>query len=349
MDFVKHWADCSEITRTKIVDWTGVERSRFFEWIKRYGKANEHNGQVPRDHWILPEEKQKIVEYHAQNPLNGYRRLTFMMLDEEVVAVSPKTTYRVLKEAGVLDKKGKKTSSKGKGFNQPTRPHEHWHVDVSYINICGTFYYLCSVLDGYSRYVVHWDIRESMKEEEIEVIVEKARESALEKYPDASPRIISDNGPQFVSREFKSYIRLTGMDHVRTSPYYPQSNGKLERWHKEYKQTCVRAQTIRSLAHAKELTTKFVDDYNHCRLHAAIGYVAPIVKLEGREEEVHKIRDKRLEEARKKRAEKRRALKKMEEIPTERRPSGGYGSAGEQPERQGGRGGQNGLAFSDAS
>jgi putative transposase len=95
----------------------------------------------------------------------------------------------------------------------------------SYINVCATFYYLCSVLGGYSRFLVHWGLRESMREADIEVIVKRAKES----YPDARPRVISDNGPQFIARDFKEFIRISGMTHVRTSPYYPQSNGKIER------------------------------------------------------------------------------------------------------------------------
>ena len=121
-----------------------------------------------------------------------------------------------------------KPSRKGTGFEQPLQPHQHWHIDVSYINLCGTFYYLCSILDGFSRFLVHWDLRESMREADVEVILQRAKE----KYPEAKPRIISDNGPQFIARDFKELICISGMTHVRTSPYYPQSNGKIERWHK---------------------------------------------------------------------------------------------------------------------
>src|SRR5437870_1887754 len=96
-----------------------------------------------------------------------------------------------------------KPSRKGSGFEQPPHAHQHWHIDVSYINVSGTFYYLCSILDGYSRSIVHWDLRESMTEAEIEVILQRARE----KYPEAKPRIISDNGPQFIARDFKEFIR----------------------------------------------------------------------------------------------------------------------------------------------
>ncbi len=104
-------------------------------------------------------------------------------------------------------------------------------MDISYVNLAGTFYYLCSVLDGYSRYLVHWELRESMKEAEVEIILERARE----RFPQARPRIISDNGPQFIARDFKEFIRICGMTHVRTSPFYPQSNGKIERGHQPYR------------------------------------------------------------------------------------------------------------------
>ncbi len=94
----------------------------------------------------------------------------FMTLDADVVAVSPASVWRVLKQAGLLSRWKGKPSLKGTGFEQPLHPHQHWHVDVSYINLPGTFYYLGSVLDGCSRFLVHWDLRESMKEADIEMV-----------------------------------------------------------------------------------------------------------------------------------------------------------------------------------
>ena len=124
----------------------------------------------------------------------------------------------------------------GKGAVQDTAAQQHWHIDVSYLNIAGTFYYLISILDGYSRFIVHWEIRERSCEQGVEIILQRARE----KFPGVTPRIISDNGAQFVSRDFKQFIRICGMTHVRTSPYYPQSNGKLERYHRTIKADCIR-------------------------------------------------------------------------------------------------------------
>lgn len=294
MDFVSAWSQRSEISTDLFVRWLGIARGKFYEWKGRYGKANEHNGKIPRDHWIEPWERQAILDFHDRYPLEGYRRLSFMMLDADVVAVSPSTTYRVLRSAGLLDRWNRKPSRKGTGFVQPDEPHRHWHIDVSYLNIAGTFYYLCSVLDGYSRFIVHWEIRESMKEVDVETIVQRAREI----YPEARPRIISDNGPQFIARDFKVFIRLAGMTHVRTSPYYPQSNGKIEAWHKTLKVTTIRPNAPASLAEARELVGRFVEHYNTVRLHSAIGYVTPADRLAGREQEIWAERDRKLEAAR---------------------------------------------------
>src|SRR5213593_68655 len=174
---------------------------------------------------------------------------------------------------------------------------QHWHIDVSYINIAGTFYYLCSVLDGFSRSIVHWDLRESMREADIEIILQAAKE----KHPEARPRIISDHGPQFLARDFKEFIRIAGMTHVRTSPYYPQSNGKIERWHKSLKGECIRPGTPLTLEDARRLIQEYVDHYNGVRLHSAIGFVTPADMLAGRQKEIHAARDRKLEEARRQR------------------------------------------------
>ncbi len=220
VDFVRRWSEATEIGAGRFIKWLSIRASKFYDWRERYGKVNEHNSWVPRDFWLEQWEKQAILDFHLKNPLEGYRRLTFMMLDQDVVAVSPSSVWRVLGTAGRLSKWKGKPSKKGTGFEQPLEAHGHWHIDISYINISGTFYYLCSVLDGFSRSIVHWDLRESMTETEIEIILERAKE----RYPEAKPRIISDNGPQFIAKDFKEFIRISGMTHVRTSPYYPQSN-----------------------------------------------------------------------------------------------------------------------------
>jgi transposase InsO family protein len=285
----------------------GLSTSKFHQWRSRYGQVNEHNGRVPRDWWLEDWERQAILDYHDRHPLDGYRRLTFMMLDDDVVAVSPSTVYRVLKNAGRLDRHRWAPSKKGTGFVQPDGPHKHWHLDISYLNLAGTFYFLISLLDGYSRYIVHWEIRENMKEFDMEVVIQRA----LEKWPGERPRIITDNGPQFIARDFKDFVRLMGLTHVRTSPYYPQSNGKLERWHGSIKRECIRPASPESLEEALRLVASYVDDYNHARLHSALGYITPADKLNGLEAVIFAERDRKLEEARQRRKQAQRAASEV--------------------------------------
>jgi len=301
VDFVRWWSAKTEIPVLSLIKWIGIAKSKFYHWEKRYGKANEHNRLIPRDFWLEQWEIKKIIQYYHDHPDDGYRRLAYMMIDDNIVAVSASTVYRVLSNAGFLKRWSKKQSLKGTGFKGPKAPHIHWHIDISYLNICGTFYYLCSILDGYSRYIVHWEIRQTMKESDVEIIIQRAKE----KFPWTKPRIISDNGPQFIARDFKEFIKAVGMTHVRTSVNYPQSNGKMERWFRTLKGECIRPKTPLSLEDARNVIAGFVDYYNNQRLHSAIGYIAPKDKLEGRENDIFKERDRRLELARKTRKQNR--------------------------------------------
>jgi putative transposase len=288
---VHRLAEKTEVPLVKFVDWLDIARAKFYEWRRRYGKANEHNGKIPRDHWLELWERAAIVEYFDQHPLEGYRRLTFMMLDDDIVAVSPATVYRVLRAAGRLDRRPHTPTKKGTGFVQPLCPHMHWHIDIAVITIAGTYYYLCSVLDGYSRFVVHWDFLDRMTEADIELILQRA----LEAHPGVQPRIISDNGPQFIAGDFRRFIDLAGLTHVRTSVNYPQSNGKIERYHRTLDKGTIHAVTPDG---ARSTIAARIDHYNHHRLHSAIGYVSPRDKLLGLETEIWAERDRKLEDAR---------------------------------------------------
>jgi len=305
VDFVNRWSSKTEIAVFCFLLWIGLGSSKWHAWKKRYGKVNEHNAWIPRDHWLEEAEKKAILEFHDQHPLEGYRRLTFMMLDADVVAASPSSVYRVLKAAGVLERHNVQPSKKGMGFVQPLRPHEHWHVDVAYLNIGGTFYHLCSILDGCSRSIVHWEIRGTMTEAEVETIIQRGRE----KVPGETPRIISDNGPQFIAQDFKEFIRICGMTHVKTSPYYPQSNGKIERFHRTIKGDCIRPETPLTLEDAQRIVARYVAYYNDVRLHSAIGYITPKDKLAGRDKIIFAERDRKLAEARERRKAQRQAAR----------------------------------------
>jgi len=262
---VRGWSGKTEIRESRLVKQIGLSRSKFYNWRDRHGKVNEHNELVPRDCWLEPGEVDAIVRFRGEHPHDGYRALTYMMMDADVAAASPSSVYRVLKRRGLLARWNRTPSKKGTGFVQPLQAHEHWHTDVTYVNVRGTFFYLASLLDGFSRYIVHWELREQMTERDIETIVQRA----VEKFPDAKPRIISDNGPQFIARDFNAFIRQCGMTHVKTSPYYPQSNGKIERWHGTLKRECIRR------AHRSRSTTPAGSWGNGSSITTTCGFTAP--------------------------------------------------------------------------
>ena len=274
-----------------------ISSSKYYAWLIRGDTENRHNARIPKAGWLLEEEKQAILAFHDQNLTEGYRRLAWIMNDQGIVAVSPSSVRRVLQQAGRMKSREMHKSRKGKGFDQPLKPHQEWHTDISFIRIGGIFYALCSYLDGFSRVIVHSELRETMKDRDVEIILQRARE----KYPDVRPKIITDNGPQFISKDFKAFLSFCQMTQVRTSPYYPQSNGKIERWHKSLKVECIRPGVPLTREHAERMIAAYVEHYNYERLHSAIGYVPPMAKLEGRDGQIWEERKRKLMEAKKKR------------------------------------------------
>lgn len=304
VEFVNFIRPKTDIPLKGIIPLLGISSSKYYSWIERKGVENNHNGKTPKEHWCLDWEKEAIIVYAKSHPVEGYRRLTYKMIDDNVVAVSPATTYRILKAAGLLNRWNKvKRSSKGGGFDQPTAPHQHWHTDIKYVNYHGTFLFLISVIDGYSRYIVHHELRRSMQQFDVQLTLQRA----LEKYPGTKPRIISDNGPQFISKDFAEYLKLLGLQHIRTSVAYPQSNGKIERYHRTIHQDCLMKTSLINLDDARKQISSYIDYYNTKRLHSSLFYLTPEDFLIDRVEEKLKVRERKLKEAKLKRIEVRYA------------------------------------------
>ncbi len=130
---MQRWQTKTEYDVSQFTNWLGIGRSKYYSWVNRQGQENQPNGIRPKHHWLTEDEKAAIINYHAQHRPTGYRRLAYMMLDENVAAVSPSSVYRVLHTAGWLRATTAKPSKKGTGFHQPKRPHQHWHIDITYI------------------------------------------------------------------------------------------------------------------------------------------------------------------------------------------------------------------------
>jgi putative transposase len=126
VDFVRTWSELTKIPAARFITWICVQRGKFYDWQKGYGEANEHKAWIPGDHWREPWEREAILAFQAKNPLEGYRRLTFVIIDSDAVAASPTTVWRVLSQAGVIDRWKKRPSKKDTGFVQPLKPYEHW-------------------------------------------------------------------------------------------------------------------------------------------------------------------------------------------------------------------------------
>ncbi|AIA30419.1 integrase [Leptospirillum ferriphilum YSK] len=292
----------------------------YHRWTRLSGKKPRPEGLVPKGHWILPEEREKIVAFKRQNPTVGGVRLAYMMLDQGVVAVSSSTVCRVLREAGLSSRwtlpEGRKASRHG--FQQPKSPHEQWHTDIAYINLRGTHYFFISVLDGYSRAIVFWDLCLSMTTADVELVIQRALETLPQGM--AKPRIISDNGPQYLSTEFRSYLRDQEVVHSRIRVGHPPSNGKIERFHQTLKSECVRTQALGGFEEAKKIIETYVHEYNHERLHWALNYLTPADYLKGEDNIKQRLERRKdaLEKARKDRRQ-RQALLRQETRSADRR------------------------------
>ena len=255
---------------------------------------------MPKKNWILNSEKESIIKYAKKHENEGYRRLTYMMIDENIAAVSPASTYRILSNAGMLNK-WKKVSSrkKGSGFDQPENIHQHWHIDIKYVNYKGTFLFLISIIDGYSRYIVHHELRCNMQESDVEITLQRA----IEKFSSYNPKIISDNGTQFISRDFHEFLSFVELKHIRTSVAYPQGNGKIERFHRTVNEEHLCKTSMIDIDDARNQLNSYIDYYNNKRLHSALFYLTPSDFLYNRIDQKIKERENKLNAARRARCQ----------------------------------------------
>jgi transposase InsO family protein len=281
------------IAVTVLAGYAGVSRSTWQEWQNRRGEATRHNGNLPKRHWLTPDEQGAIIAYCRERLEQGYRRLTYQMLDANIVAVSCSAVYTTLKRAGLTKRRAVTGEEAGKGFIQPERVHEQWHTDFSYLKIGGIFYYFAAVLDGFSRMILAWDIFMTMETWTVQTVVQKAKEQ----YPAARPRLITDNGSQFISKDFKELMALLEIHHTFIRPAHPQSNGKLERFHRTLKSEEVRMSAYLGYEDARLRVGEWIGYYNEVRLHSGIYYLTPKEVFEGKTEERLAERRERLHTA----------------------------------------------------
>lgn len=279
---VRYLQDRAEFPVKEALSVLGLPRSTFFSWarLEGGGKAERPPATTPKAHHITPEERAAVIAFAREHKELGHKRLAYAMADAGVAAVRPTTVYGILKEAGLIGRwKQPEITAHKTGFDQPAVPHEQWHTDIAYLNIIGSQYFLISVLDGFSRAIIHHEIRLKMETDDVELVIQRALDTLSRDTP--RPRIISDNGSQYVSGQFKVFLRTTGCAHSKARVRHPQSNGKIERWHKTIKGECVRRTALGGLDEARKVIAAYVREYNELRLHSALNYLTPADYLKG--------------------------------------------------------------------
>lgn len=286
----------------------GLTRSVYYDWLER-GREDSLVDRVvvPRSPLVvLPDEVEAAAAYAKAHPREGYRRLAWMMVDEDVVYLTPSTVYRILDRHDLLYRWKRPEPGQGRRVPGATYPDEVWHVDLMYLWVRGCWYFLVNVLDSYSRYIVHWKLALSMRAQEIAEIMA----IALEKVPGKKPRIVRDNGSQFVAKEWREVIRHFELEEIPIRVRHPESNGRIERYHRSVREEALGDTEMEDLYHARELLGEWVRYYNEERLHSALKYLRPVDYYRGNPEALLAERKRKLREV----ATRRREVNRRREV-----------------------------------
>ena len=194
----------------------GVPRSVYYGWLRRES-LEDRAGAPCRVYEALPEEHAAICEFALRYPKIGYRKLTWMMVDEQVVCVGESTVYRVLSEANLLSRWKRSERSSGEYHFRPSAPNQQWHTDVMYVWVAARFYFLLSFVDAFSRYVVHHRLLMTLDGRSVATELQ----AALEANQGIEPRIVHDHGSEFVNRDVAAVIKAHNLIDIKTRPRHP--------------------------------------------------------------------------------------------------------------------------------
>lgn len=279
----------------RILRALGLGASSYYAWTTKPDGPNWH--AVFARCKPLIEEIAAVKAYALAHPTDGYRRLTWMMLDQDVAALSESSVYRILRDAGLNRRWNRSASAAGAMPPKPRRPDEQWHTDLMYLWVNGRWYFFIAALDAYSRYIVHWELLLSMTGSDVTAVMHRA----LELTPHARPRVIHDRGVQFTGRDFRLLVKHFNLQDIKIRVNHPQSNGVYERFNGSTRQEGLRDVQLRDLHHAREVLARWVEEYNHRRLHSALGYLPPVEYYRGDPEAWQRVRRAKLEAARRRR------------------------------------------------
>lgn len=291
----------SQKTLTWVLGYLGLPLSTYYRWRTRQVKgqlADQYKAPINLDVPLAP-EIEAVLKYAISHPKEGYRRLSYMMIDDNVAYFSPSTVYRILSDNELLCRWKKSVKSTSPYNFTPTDAHQQWHTDIMYLWVSGRWYFFVGLLDAYSRYIVHWELLEVASAAAVRGVIQ----TALKKYPGKKPRLVTDNGVQFKGRDFRELIKEFSLKDIKIRLKHPESNGAIERFHRSLREEGLSDRELKTKYNALDIITKWVHYYNNIRLHASLKYLRPVDYLTCRQEELLKERKEKMRLAQRKRRE----------------------------------------------
>jgi len=273
-----------------------LNSGRYYDWQPRFDKNGMEGLKTHKSSpkscpdTLLEEEKELIIEYALEHPDIRHRKLAHKMQNDNIAFVSPSSVYRVLKANDLIpEKEYNKERQKADGKIKVSEPHQVWHTDITYIPVKDGHAYLISVLDDYSRFVVHSELSRTMTSDDMKRVLSKALHKAdlYEKPADERPALISDNGTQLISNSFTEFLKEWDIQHRRIAVRHPESNGKIEVLHKTIKhENLYTKDRYESFYEAERDIKSFLLKYNYDRLHQGINFVTPYEKYSGQADQI---------------------------------------------------------------
>ena len=259
----------------------GIPKSNYYRW--RQGQPASVERKIPWNR-ITPEEEGMVLVLAREYSELSSRQLSAWITDNEGFAVSESTVYRILRREGLVKRQETQLVAAKEYHTKTTRPHQMWATDASYFRVVGWgYYYLVTVMDDYSRFILAWKLQKDMSANSLIEVVQKAVDATgmTDVTVEDRTKLLSDNGAGYVSRAFRDYLRLVGIGHILAAPFHPQTNGKLERYQQSLKRE-VNQLPYELPSQLERAIADFVDYYNFRRYHKALGNVTPADVLYGR-------------------------------------------------------------------
>lgn len=290
----------SELGVKRTLAELGVPRANFYRWYRAYAEAGMAGlERRPGDHtfWnrIPAPERDRVVKTALTRPELSPRELAWHITDTQGYFISESSVYRILKAFDLIASPHFIVLSARDRFNQPSRRvHELWQTDFTYFKIIGWgWYYLLTILDDYSRYILAWKLYTTMQASDVIDLLEQSLEQTGVTQVEVRhrPRLLSDNGPSFRAQELSDYLQRQQMDEVHGKPYHPQTQGKIERYHRSMK-NIVKLENYYLPGQLEQAIGHFVQYYNHERFHEALDNLTPADVYFGRASSIRQARER---------------------------------------------------------